>query len=138
MMDFPNDIMNSVMEQVAQNVARQRPPVQSYTIPVDLVEHGDGYTLYAVVPGMQSDDICVDFSDGVLTIKAESKPSELPEGMRYHLRERRYGTYERSFRFPVQLNAEAIEATYEAGILTLNLPKAQTVKAHRIKVQTGQ
>jgi HSP20 family molecular chaperone IbpA len=99
------------------------------------VETSEGYSLSAVLPGLQSDDIDIDFVDGVLTIKAEGKEPEVAEGARQHLRERFYGTHERSFRFPTPINTEAIEAQYENGILTLWLPKAEVVKSRRIHVK---
>jgi HSP20 family protein len=57
------------------------------------------------------------------------------EGQSYHLRELSDAQYERSLRFPVQINADAISANYEHGVLTLSLPKAEEVKPRRINVQ---
>ncbi len=55
----------------------------------------------------------------------------------FHLRERRYGTFSRSIRFPVAVNADAVEAAYEHGVLTLTVPKAEVVKPKRIAIRTA-
>lgn len=53
----------------------------------------------------------------MLTIKGETKMDETVKEADFHLRERRYGTFSRSVRFPVAVNAEAVEAAYEHGVL---------------------
>jgi HSP20 family protein len=88
-----------------------------------------------VLPGVQPDDLTIDFVDSVLTIKATRRAPEASEGQSYHLRELSDAQYERSLRFPVQINADAISANYEHGVLTLSLPKAEEVKPRRINVQ---
>ena len=59
------------------------------------------------------------------------------EDAHYHLRERRYGSFSRSLRFPVDVNAEAIEATYQNGVLSLNVPKAEEVKPKQISIKVN-
>lgn len=135
--DMQNDIMNTVMEQMAENIFR-RQGTHHRSMDVDLSEYEHGYTLRAVLPGVNPENLNVDFADGVLTIKAETQAPEDAEGVRYHLRERSYGTYERSFRFPSPIKAEAIAASYQNGILTLQLPKEQVARSHRVRVQTSE
>ena len=57
---------------------------------------------------------------------------------RYHLRERRYGTFSRSISIPTQVKSDAIEAKYENGVLYLHLPKTEEVKPRRIPIQSGE
>jgi HSP20 family protein len=102
---------------------------------VDLTENDEMYTLQAVLPGVSPDAVDIDFAEGVLTIKAQSQEAGHAEGTRYHLRERFYGDYERTFRFPSPIDSEGIEAAYENGILTVALPKAESVKSRRIHVK---
>jgi HSP20 family protein len=130
--DMQSEIMHNVMEQMANSFRR---PDMHRHMDVDLSEDEKSYTLQAVLPGADPEKLSVDLVDGVLTIKAETYAREDAEHLRYHLRERYYGTYERSFRFPSLINVEAIEANYQNGILTLVLPKTQSVKSHRIRVQ---
>ncbi len=135
--DMQSDLMNTVMEQMAHNVFRQRHGAHTRSMDVDLSEDEHAYHIHAVLPGINPENLTIDFAEGVLTIKAECKPREESEGLRYHLRECHYGPFERSFRFPALINAEDIEANYQHGILALSLPKAQTVRSHRVQVQTS-
>jgi len=105
--------------------------------PIDLTETTEGYSLQAVLPGVNPENLAIDFADGVLTIKGEVQVPQAGEGTHYHIRERVGGTFERAIRFPTHINADAIEASYEHGVLTLNLPKAESVKARRIAVQAA-
>jgi len=107
----------------------------SLGLAIDVGENEEGYIVKAAVPGVSSDDLDITLEDGVLTIKGEVKADENIDNDQYHVRERRYGSFSRSVRFPVAVNAEAIEATYENGILTLNIPKAEEVKPKRIAVK---
>ena len=54
---------------------------------------------------------------------------------RYHLRERRYVSFRRNLSLPTSVKPDAIEASYEAGVLTLHLPKAEAVKPRKIRIQ---
>lgn len=103
----------------------------------DVLEDSEGYTVQATLPGVQPDQLEINFADQVLTVKGECKVPELAKEARYHLRERPVGKFERSFRFPLALNSEAAQANYEHGILTLRLPKAETLKPRRIEVNVG-
>lgn len=104
---------------------------------LDVVENEDAYTVKASLPGVSPDDVEILFEDKVLSIKGEVQAEEEAEGETYHIRERRSGSFSRSLRFPVDVDADAIEATYEHGVLTLSVPKAEAVKPKRIEVKAG-
>ncbi len=104
---------------------------------LDVKENEDGYTVKASVPGVSPDDVEITLEDDVLTIKGSVQEDETIEEENYHLRERRFGSFSRSIRFPVAINAESVEATYENGILTLNVPKAEEVKPKRITIKAN-
>ncbi|NJP07000.1 MAG: Hsp20/alpha crystallin family protein [Chloroflexaceae bacterium] len=126
--------LNNLMSQTAQRT-RQRPTTNVLDIAIDVFEQDESYTVQAVMPGVNPADIDINLNDQVLSIKANCPSQEHAEGTRYHLRERAWGCYERSLRFPVPLNAEGIEAHYEHGILALRLPKSDVIKPRRIPVQ---
>jgi HSP20 family protein len=131
--------LNEAMDQMAQGRLRTHAnsAPQAQSMPVDLSENAEGYRLQASLPGVHPEDLNIDFAEDVLTIKAQSRVAQEQEGTRYHLRERVATTYERSFRFPTGVNADAIEATYEHGVLTLYLPRAESARPRRITVQTS-
>ncbi|MFQ5436553.1 MAG: Hsp20/alpha crystallin family protein [Anaerolineae bacterium] len=109
----------------------------NWGFPVDVLENEDGYTVKASVPGFSPDNLDITLEENVLTIKAESASDENVEEEKYHIRERRFGSFSRSIRFPVDVKAGEIEAAYEQGVLTLTVPKAEEVKPKRIEIKVS-
>ncbi len=104
---------------------------------VDMVENKDDFVVKASVPGINPDDLEVSYSDDTLTIKGEIKEEKEAKEDQYHLRERRYGSFMRSIVLPTKIKGDAIEASYQNGVLTLRLPKAEEVKPKRISIKVG-
>ena len=88
---------------------------------VDVVESEKAYEITAELPGMDEKDIEVKVTDGSLTIKGEKQ--EEKEEKDYYLRERHYGSFERSFELPESVEPDKIEASFKKGVLTVTLPK---------------
>lgn len=109
-----------------------------WQVPVDLTENEDSYMIKASLPGISPEDLNITYNNGVLSIQAETRDDKEIKEDRYLVRERRYGTFARSISLPATINADAIEASYDAGILTLRLPKTEEVKPKRIQVRNGQ
>jgi HSP20 family protein len=110
----------------------------SWDLALDVAETEDHYVVKASLPGMDPDDLEITYNNNLLTIKGEVKEEKDVDEQRYHLRERRYGTFSRSITLPATVKADAIEASYETGVLTLRLPKAEEAKPKRIPVHSGQ
>ena len=104
---------------------------------VDVVENKDEFIVKASVPGINPDDLDVSYTGDTLTIKGEIKSDESVKGDQYHLRERRFGTFTRSISLPTKIKGDAIEASYQNGVLNLHLPKAEEVKPKRISIRVG-
>jgi len=118
------------------------PPTQNQTthtwgVAIDVAENDNAYVLKATVPGINADDLEITLENKVLTLKGEIKKDEDFESNQYHVRERRHGSFSRSIRFPVDVQSEAVTASYENGILTLSVPKAEAVKPKRIEVKVS-
>ena len=109
----------------------------NWNIVLDVAETEDNYVVKATIPGINVDDMEITLEDDVLMLKGEIKQDEAIEEAKYHLRERRYGSFSRSIRFPMSVNGDAIEATYTNGILSLNVPKAEAVKPKRITINAN-
>ena len=105
---------------------------------LDVAENDNNYTIKASVPGINPDDIDITLTDNVLTIKGEFKEENTVEEEKCHLRERRSGSFGRSVTLPVSVNADAVEANYDNGVLTLTIPKAEEVKPKRISIKANQ
>lgn len=100
--------------------------------PVEISETDTEFTVKAELPGMMKKDLNIDYEKGVLTISGE-KFEEKKEGdnRRYHLIERRFGSFDRSFTFPEFVNGEKINAEFNEGILMIHLPKTEDAKKPR-------
>jgi HSP20 family protein len=95
---------------------------------VDIVEKGDAYEVEAELPGMDEKDIDVKVVGGSLTITGEKKSRTEEKKQNYHLSERRYGSFVRSFPLPGGVDANAIAATFKKGVLTVTMPKTAEAK----------
>ena len=107
----------------------------SFGLPLDVTENQDAFVIKASVPGVNPEDLDVSVHGDTLTIKGETKADEQKQDERYHLRERRYGVFSRSVTLPVPVKADAVEADYHNGVLTLTLPKVEEVKPKRIAIK---
>ena len=91
--------------------------------PVDLVERNGGYELQAELPGLTENQIEVKLANGILTIKGEKSSERVEDQDDYHLRERSFGSFQRSFRVPANVDTDKIEAKFDKGVLKVKLPK---------------
>lgn len=99
---------------------------------VDVRENGDAITVEAELPGMEEKDVDVTLRDGILTIKGEKKSERTTKEDDYHMSERSYGSFQRSFRVPDNVDNENISAKLEKGVLHITLPKRpEAVKAEK-------
>ena len=102
---------------------------------VDIAEEKDRLIVKADLPGMKQEEIAVEVSDGVLTIKGERKrESETKDAKTYRV-ERSYGSFLRSFTLPAGVDAAKVNAAYKNGVLEITLPKLAEAKAKQIKVE---
>ncbi|WP_343116373.1 Hsp20/alpha crystallin family protein [Ostreiculturibacter nitratireducens] len=101
---------------------------------VDFTETDTGYMISAELPGMEEDDIEITLSNGVLSIKGEKTEEKEEKEKDYHLSERRYGRFQRSFRLPDGVDNAKIDAKMSNGVLKITLPKARTEKASEKRI----
>jgi HSP20 family protein len=90
---------------------------------VDVAEKEKTYEITAEVPGIDQNNVEVNLANGVLTIKGEKKQETEEKKKNYHMSERRYGSFERSFQIPDDVDQDKIEASFNKGVLTVTLPK---------------
>mgnify|MGYP006285205599 CR=1 FL=1 len=103
---------------------------------VDVHEEDEAIVLKAEVPGMTADDLHVHVEDGVLTLSGERHLDHEERKDRYHRVERAHGAFSRSFVLPKTVDGERIEASLDAGVLTLHLPKKRAdEKKRRIEIR---
>ncbi len=106
---------------------------------VDLVEQEKAFELTAELPGLDEKNVEVKVVNGVLTIKGEKQEDKEEKNKDFHMRERRFGTFERALRIPDTIDADKIEASFKKGVLTVTLPKiAEAQKpVKKIEVKGG-
>jgi HSP20 family protein len=107
----------------------------TWSVALDVVESEDEFLVKASLPGINPDDLDITFSDDTLTIKGEVEEEDEINETHYHLRERRQGSFSRSIRLPSGIEADAIAANYENGVLELHLPKTEEVKPKKIAIK---
>ncbi len=110
-------------------------PERFPTMSVDVMETQETIVVKASVPGASKDSIQVSYEKDLLTIKAEIPAEQAPEQGRMLLRERAHGSFSRTFRLPFPVDADAAQAEYKDGVLTLTLPKQESHKPRFINVQ---
>lgn len=105
---------------------------------LDVSERKDAYAVAVELPGVKAKDLEIEFQDGLLTIQGERVfvPDSADE--QAHLTERRYGLFRRSITLPLHVRADAIEASFEDGVLSVVVPKAEEAKPKRIEVRLAR
>ncbi len=105
---------------------------------VDLAETDAGYEVSAEIPGLDENDVEVNVSGDTLTIRGEKQEQREETKRDYHVKERHYGSFRRSFRIPDDVDLAKIGATFTKGVLKVNMPKSKRAKGKRrtIKVQS--
>ena len=116
---------------------------RSWSIPIDIVDESDRLIVSASLPGLSSEQIKVSVDGNTLTIKAEaSAPVETSQDENQNesgfvVRERRYGSFARSIRFPKSVKADKIESRYQNGVLSVELPKTPEESPREIEVKAA-
>ena len=101
---------------------------------MDLVETDDHFVLRADLPGMSEGDIKIEFEDGTLTVSGERKTEHESGKEGYYRVERAFGAFSRSLTLPQGIDAEAVTAHFDRGVLEIRIPKPEVRKPRRIEI----
>ena len=102
---------------------------------VDISETKDNFIVKAELPGLEAKDVDVSISGDLLTIKGEKKKEEEEKDEHHHYLERYSGSFQRSFRLPVNVQADKVEANFDKGVLKVTLPKVEEAKKKEIEIK---
>ena len=133
-----HDMIDRIMDESFLDISRHD-GTMSGVVPVDIYQTDEDVVVKATMPGVKPEDINISITGEMLTVEGELKEEvEIGDekGVRYHVRERRYGSYYRSLTLPTMVDADKASAEFENGILTLTLPKVEEVKPKTITVTT--
>ena len=103
---------------------------------VDLYQTDNEVVVKAALPGIKAEEVQINITGDVLSLKGEVKQSEEVKEKAYHIREQRWGTFERTLALPANVVADKAKADFENGILTITLPKAEEAKPKTITIKT--
>ena len=105
---------------------------------VDLVEREGQLILRADLPGLDRDDVDVQIKDGLLTVSGERKYENESKGEGYHRVERSFGRFSRSLRLPRGVDASAVSASFDRGVLEVTVPKPAQAQATKVEIGEGK
>ena len=100
----------------------------------EVADHDDAIQVMIEVPGLSASDFDLEIRGDLLIVRGEKKISREEKRGHYHVMERAYGHFERAIRLPVSVEEEGAKATYDAGVLTISLPKSNRIQSRRITV----
>lgn len=103
----------------------------------EIEESEEHYLLSLEVPGIKKEDLKIEFVDNQLVISGERHSEEKKRKDHFYYSERRGGKFSRSFKLPVGVDAEKVEAQYQDGVLKIYVPKAESAKPRQIKILGG-
>jgi HSP20 family protein len=103
-------------------------------MPMDAYRAGDEFVVAFDLPGVSADAIELDVERNVLTVKAERRPVARGEHVEMQVAERPLGVFSRQLFLGDTLDTEHIEASYDAGVLTLRIPVAEQAKPRKISI----
>jgi HSP20 family protein len=111
---------------------------ESWMPRIDIKQRGDDLQIRAELPGMKPEDVDIEFSDGVLTVRGERRMEEETEEEGWLVRESSYGSFERTVVLPESIDPESISAEYNDGVLEVSVPKAlEKHEPQRLKISVG-
>lgn len=131
-----NDLMSKrfsdIMDEFFNDVVSKRR--DNFVPSIDVSETDDKFLIAAELPGMKKDDINISLENGRLSISGERQFEKEEEGKTYHRVETRYGSFNRSFQLPDNVDEESINATYEDGLLNIAINKSENKVKKQIEI----
>jgi HSP20 family protein len=126
-----NRLFNTFFEPSTGAVMRRWSPA------MDLIETEDNYVLRADLPGVSEGDVKIELDDNVLTISGERKSAHKEAKEGYYRVERAYGSFSRTLTLPEGVDADAISASFDRGVLEVRVPKPEQRKPRKVEISVG-
>jgi len=101
----------------------------------NVVEKDDGYSITIELPGVKKEDVKITLVENSLTIKGEKKKEEKVEDKNYYRMERTFGSFQRTFHLPNEVDASKVKASFKDGILNISLVKKEEAKPKEISIK---
>ncbi|MEW6594116.1 MAG: Hsp20/alpha crystallin family protein [Thermodesulfobacteriota bacterium] len=108
---------------------------QGWAPSADISETKDKVIVKVDLPGLEATDVQLSISGDLLTVKGEKKQEQEEKDEHHHYVERSYGAFQRTFRLPVEVDSDKVQAKFDKGVLRITLPKTAKARKKEIKVQ---
>lgn len=129
--------MDETMNRLWRGFGGSPASTEDWNISMDVVQRPDELVIKATIPGVTPESIELAVEDNILTLRAERKPDFDDEDSTYLVQERPTGSFYRALRLPETVDVNKVKSSYENGVLTIVLPKAEEKKKKQIKIQVG-
>jgi HSP20 family protein len=129
--------MDETMNRLWKGFGGGQTGAEDWNISLDVIQRPDEIVVKASVPGVKPDGIDLSIEDNVLTLRTQRQPDFEDDKSVYLVQERPTGSFYRALSLPETVDASKIQSTYENGVLTVSLPKAEEKKKKQIKIQIG-
>ncbi len=139
----PTDMMNRLQSEMDAmmrqwfGTGRTAPAAAVWTPRADLRENENEYVICMELPGIKPEEVEIELQGDVLTVKGERRFEDTENRKDYVRIERSYGTFSRSWGFDKPVQADSVTASFNNGVLTITLPKAEAAKPKKVQVVTG-
>ena len=112
-------------------------PAQRWLPAMDLVEADDHFVLKADLPGLSEEDVAIEIQDHTLTVSGERKAEHEEHERGWYRVERQFGRFSRSLTLPEGIDADAVSASFDKGVLSISIPKPEERKPRRVEIRAN-
>lgn len=132
-----HDEMNRLFSTMFDGSVNGQTTMRRWMPAMDLIETDDHFVLRADLPGLTENDVNIEVEDNVLTVSGERKAEQEINKDGYHRIERAFGSFRRSLELPEGVDAEAVTASFDRGVLEVLIPKPEERKPRKIQIGVG-
>jgi HSP20 family protein len=132
--------LNRMLDEAFWPFDNQGTITSAWIPPCDIMEDAESVRIVMELPGVRSEDVRLSLENNILTIRGEKRQEMQEDGEkanRVHRYERSYGSFERTFALPNTVDPENVEASYDNGVLTVSLPKAERMRPREIPLKSN-
>jgi HSP20 family protein len=128
---IPSNMMNLIDNMFNDSIARFDRHT-FFSPKVDVIETAGQYELSLAIPGIERENVSIELEKNMLKISGEKHQRKLQEGEKFHQVENQYGKFSRTFNLPENVNKDAVEASFNNGVLTVLIPKMESKETKSI------
>jgi HSP20 family protein len=133
----PLATLRRIQDEINRAFGDQRAMPSAEFPPINIWRSSDGVVVTAEMPGVSLDGVDLTVHQNTLTIKGRREPEAKEPDVSFHRRERTFGPFSRSITLPFSVDPEQVKASAQSGILKIELPRPETDKPRKIRINAG-